>query len=95
MIGTEQVVAIRSNLRLEFREFNVERLRAGKNEWTQADLAREAGLAESVVSAFMTDQVKRVDLVTLDRLCRVMDCEPGDLLKRVKDEAPADSSTKA
>jgi len=47
-------------------------------------VADETGLSRSTLSNLYHDKVTRIDLQTLDVLCKCLDCEPGDLLKRKK-----------
>lgn len=44
------------------------------------DLAEAAGLPAWRVGEFVKGTPKRLDLGTLDKLCRALDCQPGDLL---------------
>ena len=49
------------------------------------NVADETGLSRSTLSCLYNDKVTRVDLQTLDKLCECLNCEPGDILERVKD----------
>ena len=44
------------------------------------------GIDRTTISNMYHDKLKRVDLNTLDRLCELFDCEPGDILKRVEND---------
>lgn len=84
MIGVGMTV--RSALREVVRRANIRRLEAGEDKtWTVRTLATAAGVAPSSVQALMADDARRVDFETLDRLCKVLNCEPGDILVRVDD----------
>ena len=48
------------------------------------NVADETGLSRSTLSCLYNDKVTRVDLQTLDKLCDCLNCEPGDILERVK-----------
>ena len=48
-------------------------------------LSRQSGLAYAMCHKLWNDQQTRIDLTTIDRLCEVFGCSPGDLLVR---EAP-------
>ena len=52
----------------------------------QAELIRLTGLARGTVTALYHDRVHKVDYDVLGRLCRVLGCQPGDLLVYVPDE---------
>ena len=40
------------------------------------------GLDRASISKLYHDKTQRVNLQTLDKLCDLFDCEPGDILKR-------------
>ncbi len=46
------------------------------------DLARTLGITEANMSLLKTGKVRGVRLETLDALCRILECQPGDLLMR-------------
>ena len=52
---------------------------------TQEDLAKDMGMSLGGIQ-YLEYSANSVKLDLLDRLCAVLDCEPGDLLKRVQDE---------
>ncbi len=45
-------------------------------------LADELGLTEAQLSKIRNGHMKGIKFDTLDRLCDLLDCEPGDILKR-------------
>lgn len=51
---------------------------------TNRDLAEKLGITEVHISRLKHGNVKSVRLDTLYALCEVLDCEPGDLLKRIR-----------
>ena len=55
----------------------------GENRITQKKLAEMTGLRPSTVNAIYNERASRIDYDVLDRLCRVLDCQPGDLLEFV------------
>ncbi|MEM6900218.1 MAG: helix-turn-helix transcriptional regulator [Pseudomonadota bacterium] len=46
------------------------------------DLAAQIGIAEQNVSMLRQGKVKGVRFETLDKICEVLDCKPGDILDR-------------
>jgi len=46
------------------------------------DLAAQIGISEQNLSMLRQGRVKGVRFETLDKICDVLDCEPGDLLDR-------------
>ena len=55
--------------------------------WTPYRLAKEAGLTMPVAYrlASAEGEFRRIDMRTLDAICRALDCQPGDVLKYVPD----------
>jgi putative transcriptional regulator len=53
---------------------------------TARDLAAEIGLSETQLSLFRSGKVKGIRFSTLSRLCRALDCRPGDLLDYDRDD---------
>lgn len=43
-------------------------------------LAAEIGVSETHLSLFRSSKVKGVRFETLEKLCRALDCKPGDLI---------------
>lgn len=48
-------------------------------------LAHEVGITEQNLSLLRTGKVKGVRFSTLERICDVLDCQPGDILEYVPD----------
>lgn len=46
------------------------------------DLAAAIGIAEQNLSVLRQGKVKGVRFETLDKICEVLDCKPGDILDR-------------
>ncbi|WKY59900.1 helix-turn-helix transcriptional regulator [Vibrio sp. SNU_ST1] len=44
-------------------------------------LAKEVGITEANLSVLKNDKAKAVRLSTLDKLCEVLECQPGDILE--------------
>lgn len=53
---------------------------------SSGELARLLGLTQANLSILKTNKGKAVRFTTLDAICRVMDCQPGDILEYVPDE---------
>ena len=50
------------------------------------DLAAQVGISNVNLSYLKTGKVKAVRFRTLDAICRVLNCQPGDILEYVEDE---------
>ena len=49
-------------------------------------LARAVGITEANLSLLKSGKVKGVRFATLEAICRVLDCQPGDILEFQPDE---------
>lgn len=49
-------------------------------------LARAIGITEANLSLLKSGKVKGIRFSTLEAICRVLECQPGDLLEFVPDE---------
>lgn len=49
------------------------------------DLADHVGITEANVSLLKQGKVKGVRFETLERICEFLECQPGDILKYVRD----------
>ena len=52
------------------------------------ELAQRADITIANLSILKTRKARAVRFTTLDALCRVLDCQPGDLLVRVDGDEP-------
>lgn len=48
----------------------------------QSQIQRQTGLTMGVVRRYWFNETKEIQLASLDKLCALLDCEPGDLIKR-------------
>ena len=47
-----------------------------------SEIARLTGLQANTVSGIYNNKARRIDLDTIDTLCNVLDCAPGELFER-------------
>ena len=52
------------------------------------ELAHRADITIANLSVLKTGKARAVRFTTLDALCRILECQPGDLLVRVEGEQP-------
>ena len=52
-----------------------------KRKMTSAELAEKIGISAVNLSILKTGKAKGVRFSTLDAICKVLDCQPGDLLE--------------
>lgn len=52
------------------------------------ELAARVGITEQNISLLKSGKVKGIRFETLDKICDVLDCQPGDILEYRHDEEP-------
>lgn len=63
----------------------------GRNKLRIADVSRRTGLNRSTIAALYRETTTRVDLPAIERLCRLFNCNVGDLFEYVPDDCEVDS----
>jgi len=58
----------------------------GEYKMNIADVARETELHRNAITLLYKETATRVDLDAVDRLCRLFDCQVGDLFEFVTDQ---------
>ncbi|MEJ2861939.1 helix-turn-helix domain-containing protein [Actinomycetospora flava] len=68
-----------------------------RRKMSVAEFAEAVGITPANVAVLKNGRAKAVRFTTLDAVCRVLACQPGDVLRWVPDEdraeAPAASAT--
>ncbi|MBM3552279.1 MAG: helix-turn-helix transcriptional regulator [Alphaproteobacteria bacterium] len=57
-----------------------------KRKMRSRDLAQQIGIAEQNVSLLKSGKVKGVRFDTLEKICEILQCQPGDLLEYRPDD---------
>lgn len=52
-----------------------------KRKMRSKELAEQIGITEANLSLLKSSKVKGVRFETLDKICAVLECQPGDLLE--------------
>lgn len=58
-----------------------------KRKMLSGDLAEKIGITPANLSVLKTNKAKAIRFSTLNEICRVLDCQPGDILE-FKEENP-------
>ena len=66
-------------------KFKVDQLMKRQSYETQLSLAEAAGIHPTRIGPIIHGTVRRLDIETLDKLCRALKCQPNDLLEYVPD----------
>jgi putative transcriptional regulator len=56
-----------------------------KRKISLTELAEKVGITMANLSILKTEKAKAVRFSTLDSICKVLDCQPGDILEFKKD----------
>jgi putative transcriptional regulator len=59
-----------------------------RRKMSVAEFADAVGITPANVAVLKNGRAKAVRFSTLDAVCRVLDCQPGDILRWDPDEAP-------
>ena len=62
-----------------------------KRKMRSKTLAQQIGITEQNLSLLKSGKVKGVRFETLDRICKALDCQPGDLLEWQADDSDPDA----
>lgn len=57
----------------------------GERKMKIVDVARETGLNRNTVTLLYKETAQRIDLEAIEKLCRLFECEVGDLLELQRD----------
>lgn len=54
-----------------------------KRKWKSKQLAETIGITEQNLSVLRSGRAKAIRFTTLDKICKALDCQPGDILEYV------------
>ncbi|WP_018130281.1 helix-turn-helix domain-containing protein [Effusibacillus pohliae] len=63
----------------------------GRHKLTQTKLAEMTGIRPNTVSALWHGTIKRIEIDQINRLCKALKCQPGDLFEYVSDDEDSHS----
>lgn len=78
-------MAIKSALGKLIARENLRRAEAGERQLSQAQIARESGVPQSVISTLVNGKTRRIDFATINGLCNFFGVRPGDLFDYIPD----------
>ena len=59
-----------------------------KRKMSSTELSEKLGMTMANLSILKNNKAKAVRFTTLDALCRILDCQPGDILEYVNEDDP-------
>ena len=57
-----------------------------KRKMSMTELANEVGVTMANLSILKNNKARAVRFSTLEKICEVLDCQPGDILQYVEDD---------
>lgn len=66
-----------------------------ERQMSVGELAEKVGITPANISILKNNHARAIRFSTLEALCRALDCEPGDLLRRENHEATTEEARKA
>ena len=69
---------------MELIKFKVKVMLAMR-DMTQKDLAEKTGIRPPPISAICTGAIKHLPVDALDKICKVLNCQPADLMEYIKE----------
>lgn len=57
-----------------------------KRKMSVTELSERVGITMANISILKNGKAKAVRLDTLDKICKILDCQPGDILEYVDEE---------
>ena len=58
----------------------------GEKRYSIVEVSRKTGLTTSTISNLYNDKVKRLDFDTLEKLCKLLNCNTQDIIEYIPDE---------
>jgi putative transcriptional regulator len=55
-----------------------------KRKWKSKQLAEAIGITEQNLSVLRSGRAKAIRFTTLDKICKALDCQPGDILEYIE-----------
>ena len=54
-----------------------------KREMTQKELSEKTGIRPPTISDICLGNIKHLPVTAIDKLCKALDCQPGDLMEYI------------
>ncbi len=58
-----------------------------KRKMTSLELAQRIGMTQANLSILKTGKAKAVRMSTMNEICRILQCQPGDLFAYIEEDA--------
>ena len=64
-------------------KFTKVKVMLAKREMTQKELAEKTGIRPPTISEICLGTIRRLPVELIDKLCKALDCQPGDLMEYI------------
>ncbi|CAJ1190306.1 hypothetical protein CPR19088_GLDEOEPO_02082 [Companilactobacillus paralimentarius] len=58
-----------------------------QQKMTVTELAEKVGITQANISILKTGKAKAIRFSTLEKICQVLSCQPGDILEYIPDDS--------
>ena len=58
----------------------------GENRYTIVEVAKKTGMSASTISNIYNEKIKRLDFDTLEKLCKLFNCQVSDLIEYIPED---------
>lgn len=58
-----------------------------QRKMTVTELAEKVGITQANISILKTGKAKAIRFSTLEKICQILSCQPGDILEYVPDDS--------
>ena len=69
------------------------RTELARNKMTQVELCRLISVRQPTISAMCNNKAKHIPINVLNKICRTLRCQPGDIMTYVPDESDVKNQT--
>ncbi|GIK36585.1 MAG: hypothetical protein BroJett011_04180 [Chloroflexota bacterium] len=73
------------NVQFRLKELMARKERLGGERVTYRDISEATGISPNTLTLLANNRMKHIGLTTIGRLLDFFDCDPGDLIVRIKE----------
>ena len=65
----------------------------GEKRYSIVEVAQKTGMSSTTISNLYNEKVKRLDLDTLEKLCKLFNCKVQDIIEYIPEEQPTEEQS--
>ncbi len=62
------------------------KIRLAERDMSQMELAKRTGIRQPTISALCLNQAKHIPIDVLEKICKELNCQPGDLFVYIEEK---------